>query len=58
MIDEAIHKFSFRSRKENLSRAIEHENNGNMTAAYECYQKAVDISPSVAHDLIQVPNSS
>ncbi|XP_069150572.1 exonuclease 1 isoform X4 [Solanum lycopersicum] len=25
-----------------------------MTAAYECYQKAVDISPSVAHDLIQV----
>ncbi|XP_069150570.1 exonuclease 1 isoform X2 [Solanum lycopersicum] len=43
-----------RSRKENLSRAIEHENNGNMTAAYECYQKAVDISPSVAHDLIQV----
>ncbi|CAN4082143.1 unnamed protein product [Withania somnifera] len=43
-----------RSRKENLSRAIEHEANGNMTAAYECYQKAVDISPSVAHDLIQV----
>ncbi|KAM3361947.1 exonuclease 1 isoform X1 [Capsicum galapagoense] len=43
-----------RSRKENLSRAIEHETNGNMTAAYECYQKAVDISPSVAHDLIQV----
>ncbi|KAL3376974.1 hypothetical protein AABB24_003412 [Solanum stoloniferum] len=43
-----------RSRKENLSRAIEHETNGNMTAAYECYQKAVDISPSMAHDLIQV----
>ncbi|KAL3345029.1 hypothetical protein AABB24_024136 [Solanum stoloniferum] len=43
-----------RSRKENLSRAIEHETNGNMIAAYECYQKAVDISPSVAHDLIQV----
>ncbi|XP_019250467.1 PREDICTED: exonuclease 1 isoform X2 [Nicotiana attenuata] len=43
-----------RSRKENLSRAIEHEANGNMTAAYECYQKAVDVSPSVAHDLIQV----
>ncbi|XP_059289775.1 exonuclease 1 isoform X3 [Lycium ferocissimum] len=43
-----------RSRKENLSRAIEHETNGNMTAAYECYQKAVDISPSMARDLIQV----
>ncbi|CAI9087891.1 OLC1v1022081C2 [Oldenlandia corymbosa var. corymbosa] len=43
-----------RSRKENLSRAMEHESNGNMTAAYECYQKAVDISPSVAYDLIQV----
>ncbi|EYU28152.1 hypothetical protein ABFS82_13G090100 [Erythranthe guttata] len=43
-----------RSRKENLSRAVEHESNGNLTAAYECYQKAVDISPSVAYDLIQV----
>ncbi|CAN1283378.1 Exonuclease 1 [Linum perenne] len=43
-----------RSRKENLARAIEHESNGNSTAAYECYQKAVDISPSIAHDLIQV----
>ncbi|KZV21597.1 exonuclease 1-like [Dorcoceras hygrometricum] len=43
-----------RSRKENLARAMEHESNGNLSAAYECYQKAVDISPSVAHDLIQV----
>ncbi|CAI9787981.1 unnamed protein product [Fraxinus pennsylvanica] len=43
-----------RSRRENLSRAMEHESNGNLSAAYECYQKAVDISPSVAHDLIQV----
>ncbi|CAA0832384.1 Exonuclease 1 [Striga hermonthica] len=42
------------SRKENLSRAVEHEANGNRRAAYECYQKAVDISPSVAYDLIQV----
>ncbi|EEF40158.1 exonuclease, putative [Ricinus communis] len=42
-----------RSRKENLSRAIEHEANGNSAAAYECYQKAVDISPSIAHELIQ-----
>ncbi|KAL3616962.1 hypothetical protein CASFOL_039356 [Castilleja foliolosa] len=43
-----------RSRKENLSRALEHEANGNRSAAYECFQKAVDISPSVAYDLIQV----
>ncbi|KAI3456083.1 hypothetical protein Pfo_012746 [Paulownia fortunei] len=43
-----------RSRRENLSRAVEHESNGNLSAAYECYQKAVDISPSVAYDLIQV----
>uniref|UniRef100_B9I129 Exonuclease 1 n=1 Tax=Populus trichocarpa TaxID=3694 RepID=B9I129_POPTR len=43
-----------RTRKENLVRAIEHESNGNSAAAYECYQKAVDISPSIAHELIQV----
>ncbi|KAL2559637.1 Exonuclease 1 [Forsythia ovata] len=41
------------SRRENLSRAMEHESNGNLNAAYKCYQKAVDTSPSVAHDLIQ-----
>ncbi|XP_062095463.1 exonuclease 1 isoform X2 [Humulus lupulus] len=43
-----------RGRKENLARAMEHESNGNSSAAYECYQKAVDISPSIAHELIQV----
>ncbi|KNA21532.1 hypothetical protein SOVF_042330 [Spinacia oleracea] len=43
-----------RSRKENLARAIEHESNGNSKAAYECYQKAVDISPAIAYELIQV----
>ncbi|KAF7849126.1 hypothetical protein BT93_L1221 [Corymbia citriodora subsp. variegata] len=43
-----------RSRKENLARAIEHESNGNGAAAYGCYQKAVDITPSMAHELIQV----
>ncbi|GKU94313.1 hypothetical protein SLEP1_g7827 [Rubroshorea leprosula] len=43
-----------RARKENLERAIEHESCGNSSAAYECYQKAVDISPSIAHELIQV----
>ncbi|XP_047940413.1 exonuclease 1 [Salvia hispanica] len=43
-----------RSRRENLSRAMEHESNGNLKAAFESYQKAVDISPSIAYDLIQV----
>ncbi|OVA00201.1 XPG/Rad2 endonuclease [Macleaya cordata] len=43
-----------RARKENLERAIEHESMGNSAAAYECYQKAVDISPSIANELIQV----
>lgn len=43
-----------RSRKENLARAIEHESCGNTSAAYECYQKAVDISPTIAYELIQV----
>lgn len=45
---------STRVRKENLSRATEHESEGNSAAAYECYQKAVDISPSIACELIQV----
>ncbi|XP_044461272.1 exonuclease 1 [Mangifera indica] len=43
-----------RARKENLTRAIECESDGNSSAAYEFYQKAVDISPSIAHELIQV----
>ncbi|KAJ9565784.1 hypothetical protein OSB04_001750 [Centaurea solstitialis] len=43
-----------RSRKENLARAIEHDACGNASAAYECYQKAVDISPAIAYELIQV----
>lgn len=49
-----MHSNKCRTRKENLVRAIEHESNGNSAAAYECYQKAVDISPSIAHELIQV----
>ncbi|XP_049936342.1 exonuclease 1 isoform X2 [Nymphaea colorata] len=43
-----------KSRKENLERAIQHESSGNLNAAFECYQKAVDISPSIAVELIQV----
>jgi exonuclease-1 len=44
----------FRSRKENLERAREHEAAGNSRAAYQCYQKAVDITPKIASELIQV----
>ncbi|CAK8578633.1 unnamed protein product [Lathyrus sativus] len=43
-----------RARKDNFERAVEHDSNGNSTAAYECYQKAVDISPAIARELIQV----
>ncbi|KAF7840388.1 exonuclease 1 isoform X2 [Senna tora] len=43
-----------RVRKENLARAVEHEADGNSAAAFECYQKAVDISPLIAAQLIQV----
>ena len=46
--------YKYRARKENLARAIERESDGNSSAAYEFYQKAVDISPSIAHELIQV----
>ncbi|ONK75704.1 uncharacterized protein A4U43_C03F19660, partial [Asparagus officinalis] len=43
-----------RARKENLERAVEHEAAGNSAAAFVCYQKAVDISPSIALGLIKV----
>ncbi|KAJ1285660.1 hypothetical protein BS78_03G295000 [Paspalum vaginatum] len=43
-----------RSRKENLERAREHEAAGNSRAAFECYQKAVDITPRIASGLIEV----
>ncbi|XP_062223041.1 exonuclease 1-like isoform X2 [Phragmites australis] len=43
-----------RSRKENLERAREHEAAGNSRAAFKCYQKAVDITPRIASELIQV----
>ncbi|KAG0467886.1 hypothetical protein HPP92_017214 [Vanilla planifolia] len=43
-----------RKRKENLERALEHEAAGNSTAAFDCYQKAVDITPSIAFELVQV----
>ncbi|KAI3975745.1 hypothetical protein MKX01_023171 [Papaver californicum] len=39
---------------ENLKRAMEHESMGKSATTYECYQKAVDISPAIANELIQV----
>ena len=46
--------YKYRARKENLAHAIERESDGNSSTAYEFYQNAVDISPSTAHELIQV----
>ncbi|CAM6088300.1 unnamed protein product [Calypogeia fissa] len=43
-----------RSRKEHLERALDHERTGNRSAAYESYQKAVDITPAMASRLIKV----
>ena len=43
-----------RSRKLNLEKALEHERSGNNAAAYDCYQKAVDITPQIAFELIKV----
>ncbi len=45
---------SCRARAEQLERAKAHVRAGNTTAAYECYQRAVDISPDVAKRLIEV----
>ncbi|GJU44825.1 putative cytosolic NADP isocitrate dehydrogenase [Tanacetum coccineum] len=42
---------------ENLARAIEDESCGNSSAAYECYQKGVDITPAIAYELIQEINA-
>lgn len=41
-----------RSRKEALEKALAHSAAGNTAAAFECYQRAVDISPEVAKGLI------
>ncbi|KAL6056081.1 Rad2 nuclease, variant 2 [Balamuthia mandrillaris] len=41
-------------RKENRSKALEFLRQGNRSAARECFQKAVDITPFMAHQLIQM----
>ena len=42
-----------RRRAKNLQTAREHLQAGNTNAAYDHYQKAVNISPQVAQQLIQ-----
>ncbi|KAK9918966.1 hypothetical protein WJX75_008347 [Coccomyxa subellipsoidea] len=42
-----------RKRKENLEKARGHWQAGNTTAAYESYQRAVDISPATAKQFIE-----
>lgn len=46
--------YVIRSRSENLAKAEAFEASGNMSAANEHYQRAVDISPAVAKQLIDV----
>lgn len=47
-------KRSCRSRRENLANARAFAASGNTAASYECYQRAVDISPAVAKRFIEV----
>lgn len=41
-------------RETNKQKAVEHLLNGNTSAANDCFQKAVDITPKMAYNLIQV----
>ena len=43
-----------RGRKDNLEKARALWSSGNTGAAHECYQKAVDISPTTAKRFIEV----
>lgn len=47
-----------RSRKENLEKARAHWQAGNTSAAFDCYQKAIDISPATAKQFIEVTDTS
>ena len=47
-----------RGRLDSLDKARAHWAAGNTTAAYDCYQKAVDISPATAKRLIDVGHST
>jgi hypothetical protein len=43
-----------RARQENKQKAVQHLQAGNLSAAYECYQRAVDVTPAMAKHLIEV----
>jgi exonuclease-1 len=43
-----------RARQENKQKAAQHLQAGNLSAAYECYQRAVDVTPAMAKHLIEV----
>jgi exonuclease-1 len=45
---------SNRKRREERAKAAEYLQQGNRTAANDCYRKAVDITPRMAHKLIKV----
>ncbi len=53
-VKESVCFVCCRGRKENLEKARALWNSGNTGAAYECYQKAVDISPTTAKQFIEV----
>jgi hypothetical protein len=46
------------ARQEARERAMAHHNNGNLIAAQECYQRAVDVTPSMAKQLIEVQRAA
>ncbi|KAL8501597.1 hypothetical protein ACS0TY_020926 [Phlomoides rotata] len=50
-VQEAEVQVPVREKEEELG---QHESNGNQSAAYECYHKAIDISPPVFYNPIQV----
>jgi exonuclease-1 len=43
-----------RIREESKSRGLQYLKEGNSEAALECFQKSVDITPQMAHNLIKV----
>jgi Tfp pilus assembly protein PilF len=46
--------FPRRKRREERAKAAEYLQQGNRAAANDCYRKAVDITPRMAHKLIKV----
>lgn len=44
----------FRSRREAREKAAVHIQSGNFSAALDCYQRAVDVTPAMAKQVIEV----